>query len=105
MQALMSDFYLFEYSDMKKIEIFLNLDDKNENSKFRQNEDSKLIDLFIKMDCDQDGLISCEDLFDFVSKRKIKICQNELQNFILQKIHNPVMAATTIIEISANNGC
>lgn len=34
------------------------------------------------MDCDQDGLISCEDLFDFVCKRKIKICQNELQNFI-----------------------
>ena len=81
-QALMSDFYLFEYSDMKKIEIFLNLDEKMENSKFQQNEDSKLIDLFIKMDCDKDGLISCEDLFDFVSKRRIKICQNELQNFI-----------------------
>jgi Ca2+-binding EF-hand superfamily protein len=81
-QALMSDFYLFEYSDMKKIEIFLNLDDKRENSNFSQNEDTKLIDLFIKMDCDQDGLISCEDLYDFVSKRRIKICQNELQNFI-----------------------
>ena len=77
-QALMSDFYLFEYSDMKKIEIFLNLD-KAENF---QNEDTKLIDLFTKIDSDRDGLISCEDLYSFVSKRKIKICQNELQNFI-----------------------
>ncbi len=77
-QTLMCDFYLFEYSDMKKIEIFLNLD----NSENVRNEDTKLIDLFTKIDYDRDGLISCEDLYAFVSKRKIKICQNELQNFI-----------------------
>ena len=85
-QALMSDFYLFEYSDMKKIEIFLNLEEDKEEifckNKNICNEDTKLIDLFIQLDCDKDGLISCEDLYDFVSKRKIKICQNELQNFI-----------------------
>ena len=81
-QALMSDFYLFEYSDMKKIEIFLNLDEKIGIGDKYQNEDNKLIDLFMKIDVDKDGLISCEDLYDFVSKRKIKICQNELQNFI-----------------------
>ena len=85
-KALMIDFYLFEYSDMKKIEIFLNLDKNiNENEKYKNNNnnnDTKLIDLFIKMDYDKDGLISCEDLYDFISKRKIKICQNELQNFI-----------------------
>ena len=78
-QALMSDFYLFEYSDMKKIEIFLNLEEEKIGN---INEDTKLIDLFIKIDSDKDGLISCEDLYDFISKRKIKICQNELQNFI-----------------------
>ena len=84
-QVLISDFYLFEYSDIKKIEIFLNLDKNiNENEKYKNNNnnDTKLIDLFIKMDYDKDGLISCEDLYDFISKRKIKICQNELQNFI-----------------------
>ena len=84
-KALMIDFYLFEYSDMKKIEIFLNLDKNiNESEKYKNNNnnDTKLIDLFIKMDYDKDGLISCEDLYDFISKRKIKICQNELQNFI-----------------------
>ena len=82
-QALMSDFYLFEYCDMKKIEIFLNLDESScGGENFSKNEDTKLIDLFTKIDIDQDGLISCEDLYDFVSKRKIKICQNELQNFI-----------------------
>ena len=79
-KALMSDFYLFEYSDMKKIEIFLNLDEKNDFK--NKNNDTKLIDLFMKIDCDKDGLISFEDLYDFISKRKIKICQNELQNFI-----------------------
>ena len=78
-QALMSDFYLFEYADMKKIEIFLNLEEEKIGN---INEDTKLIDLFIKIDGDKDGLISCEDLYDFISKRKIKICQNELQNFI-----------------------
>ena len=81
-QALMSDFYLFEYSDMKKIEIFLNLEENKEIGKYKNNDDTKLIDLFIKIDCDRDGLISCEDLYDFISKRKVKICQNELQNFI-----------------------
>ena len=81
-QALMSDFYLFEYSDMKKIEIFLNLEENNEIEKYKNNNDTKLFDLFIKIDCDRDGLISCEDLYDFISKRKVKICQNELQNFI-----------------------
>jgi Ca2+-binding EF-hand superfamily protein len=79
-KALMRDFYLFEYSDMKKIEIFLNLDEKNDFK--NKNDDTKLIDLFMKMDCDKDGLISCEDLYEFISKRKIKICENELQNFI-----------------------
>ena len=44
-KALMSDFYLFEYSDMKKIEIFLNLDEKNDFK--NKNDDTKLIDLFI----------------------------------------------------------
>ena len=79
-QALMSDFYLFEYADMKKIEIFMNLEE--EDIHCNKNEDNKLIILFTEIDCDKDGLISCEDLYDFVSKRKIKICQNELQNFI-----------------------
>jgi len=79
-QALMTDFYLFEYCDKKKIEIFMNLEEKVEI--YGKNEDTKLIDLFQAIDCDKDGLISCEDLYDFISKRKIKICQNELQNFI-----------------------
>ena len=78
-QALMSDFYLFEYADMKKIEIFMNLEEDNY---YNKNEDDKLIFLFTEIDCDKDGLISCEDLYDFISKRKIKICPNELQNFI-----------------------
>ena len=79
-QALMSDFYLFEYADMKKIEIFMNLEEEDIHS--NKNEDNKLIILFTEIDCDKDGLLSCEDLYDFISKRKIKICQNELQNFI-----------------------
>ena len=79
-QALMSDFYLFEYADMKKIEIFMNLEE--EDIHCNKNEDNKLIILFTEIDCDKDGLLSCEDLYDFISKRKIKICQNELQNFI-----------------------
>ena len=79
-QTLMSDFYLFEYADMKKIEIFLNLEEEKYCNK--NDEDNKLIDLFTKIDYDKDGLISCEDLYDFISKRRIKICQNELQNFI-----------------------
>ena len=77
-QCLMNDFYLFEYIDTKKIEIFMNLDPKEKNC----NEDTKLIDLFIDLDQDKDGLISCEDLYEFASKRKIKICNEELQNFI-----------------------
>ena len=80
-QALMSDFYLFEYADMKKIEVFMNLEEE-EYIHCNKNEDNKLIILFTEIDCDKDGLISCEDLYDFISKRKIKICQNELQNFI-----------------------
>ena len=81
-QALMSDFYLFEYSDMQKIEIFLNLDENSGTHNKNKYEDTKLIDLFVEIDCDKDGLISCEDLYDFLYKRKIKICQKELQNFI-----------------------
>ena len=77
-QSLMSDFYLFEYSDKKKIEIFMNLEQKEKN----KHDDTKLIDLFIDIDQDKDGLISCEDLYEFTSKRKIKICNEELQNFI-----------------------
>ena len=77
-QSLMSDFYLFEYSDTKKIEIFMNLDQKEKDI----YNDTKLIDLFIDIDQDKDGLISCEDLYEFASKRKIKICNDELQNFI-----------------------
>jgi len=77
-QSLMSDFYLFEYSDTKKIEIFLNLDETEINS----YEDRKLINLFIDIDEDKDGLISCEDLYDFAIKRKVKICNEELQDFI-----------------------
>ena len=77
-QCLMNDFYLFEYIDTKKIEIFMNLEAKEKNL----NEDTKLIDLFIDLDQDKDGLISCEDLYEFASKRKIKICNEELQNFI-----------------------
>jgi len=77
-QSLMSDFYLFEYSDTKKIEIFLNLDENGKNC----DEDRKLINLFIDLDEDKDGLISCEDLYEFASKRKIKICNEELQDFI-----------------------
>ena len=77
-QSLMSDFYLFEYADKKKIEIFMNLEQKEKN----KYDDTKLIDLFIDIDQDKDGLISCEDLYEFTSKRKIKICNEELQNFI-----------------------
>ena len=77
-QSLMADFYLFEYSDTKKIEIFLNLEENGKNS----DEDRKLINLFIDLDEDKDGLISCEDLCEFASKRKIKICNEELQEFI-----------------------
>ena len=77
-QSLMSDFYLFEYLDTKKIEIFLNLDENEINSV----EDRKLINLFISIDEDKDGLISCEDLYDFALKRKVKICNEELQDFI-----------------------
>ena len=77
-KSLLSDFYLFEYSDTKKLEIFMNLE---ENDK-KLNEDIKLINLFIELDEDKDGLISCEDLSEFASKRKIKICNEELQDFI-----------------------
>ena len=77
-QSLLSDFYLFEYLDTKKIEIFMNLEEKEKN----KYEDTKLIDLFIELDVDKDGLISCEDLYEFTTKRKIKICNEELQNFI-----------------------
>ena len=77
-QSLMNDFYLFEYSDTKKIEIFLNLEEKEKNIE----QDKKLINLFIELDQDKDGLISCEDLYEFASKRKIKICNEELQEFI-----------------------
>ena len=76
-EALMTDFYLFEYADMKKIDIFMNFDNN-----FDEREDCKLINLFLEIDIDQDGMISCDDLFDFVSKRKIKICKDELQSFI-----------------------
>ena len=77
-ESLMSDFYLFEYCDTKKIEIFLNLEENG----IKSNEDNKLINLFIEIDGDKDGLISCEDLYEFACKRKIKICNKELQNFI-----------------------
>ena len=77
-QSLMSDFYLFEYSDTKKIEIFLNLEENGKNC----DEDRKLINLFIDLDGDKDGLISCEDIYEFASKRKVKICNEELQDFI-----------------------
>ena len=76
-EALMTDFYLFEYADMKKIDIFMHFDQSCD-----EREDCKLINLFLDIDVDQDGMISCDDLFDFVTKRKIKICKNELQSFI-----------------------
>ena len=78
-EALMTDFYLFEYADMKKIDIFMHLDENYERDTL---DDNKLINLFLEIDEDKDGMISCEDLFDFIYKRKIKICKNELQNFI-----------------------
>ena len=69
----MSDFYLFEYANVKKIEIFNHIDDNNQ---------SFLLELFINMDIDKDGLISCDDISIFLQERKIKICDEELISFI-----------------------
>lgn len=67
---LMSEFYLFEFANVKKLEIF-----KGENQ-------INLLDLFIDIDLDRDGLISTEDLSGFLAKRKIKICNDEIMSFI-----------------------
>ncbi len=72
-KCLMSDFYLFEYANVKKIEIFNHIDDNNQ---------SFLLELFINMDIDKDGLISCDDISIFLQERKIKICDEELISFI-----------------------
>ena len=72
-KCLMSDFYLFEYANVKKIEIFNHIDDYNQ---------SFLLELFINMDIDKDGLISCDDISIFLQERKIKICDEELISFI-----------------------
>ena len=69
----MSDFYLFEYANVKKIDIFNHIDDNNQ---------SFLLELFINMDIDKDGLISCDDISIFLQERKIKICDEELISFI-----------------------
>ena len=69
-QVLLSEFYLFEYSNVKKMEIF------------SQKGSVDLLNLFIEMDTDKNGYISCEDIETFLSKRKIKICTDELQAFI-----------------------
>ncbi len=72
-KCFMSDFYLFEYANVKKIEIFNHIDDNNQ---------SFLLELFINMDIDKDGLISCDDISIFLQERKIKICDEELISFI-----------------------
>ena len=69
-QVLLSELYLFEYSNVKKMEIF------------SQKGSVDLLNLFIEMDTDKNGYISCEDIETFLSKRKIKICTDELQAFI-----------------------
>ena len=69
-QVLLSEFYLFEYANVKKMEIF------------SQKESIDLLNLFIEMDTDKNGYISCEDIETFLSKRKIKICIDEIQSFI-----------------------
>ena len=69
-QVLLSEFYLFEYANVKKMEIF------------SQKGSVNLLNLFIEMDTDKNGYISCEDMETFLSKRKIKICTDELQAFI-----------------------
>ena len=72
-KCLMSDFYLFEYANVKKIDIFNHIDDNNQ---------SFLLELFINMDIDKDGLISCDDISFFLQDRKIQICDEELISFI-----------------------
>ena len=72
-KCLMSDFYLFEYANVKKIDIFNHIDDNNQ---------SFLLELFINMDIDKDGLISCDDISVFLQDRKIQICDEELISFI-----------------------
>ena len=74
-KCFMSDFYLFEYANVKKIEIFNHLNNNNNNQNF-------LLELFIIMDIDKDGLISCDDISVFLQERKIQICDEELMNFI-----------------------
>ena len=69
-QVILSEFYLFEYANVKKMEIF------------NQKEPINLLNLFIEMDADKNGFISYEDLEIFLSKRKIKICLEEIQSFV-----------------------
>ena len=70
-KLLLSEFYLFEYANVKKLEIFNNSKEKID-----------LLSLFIEMDAGKDGNIDVNDLDTFLSKRKIKICHDELQNFL-----------------------
>ena len=69
-QVLMSEFYLFEYANVKKMEIF------------HGKEKVNLLELFIEMDTDRNGFISSEDIEVFLMKRKIKICNEEIMAFI-----------------------
>ena len=69
-KVLMSEFYLFEYANVKKMEIFHGKDKVN------------LLELFIEMDTDKNGLISSEDIEVFLMKRKIKICNEEIMTFV-----------------------
>jgi Ca2+-binding EF-hand superfamily protein len=69
-KVLMSEFYLFEYANVKKMEIF------------HGKEKVNLLELFIEMDTDKNGLISSEDIEVFLMKRKIKICNEEIMTFV-----------------------
>lgn len=73
-ELILSEFFLFEYANMKKIEIFA----KNNSIEVIRD----LFKLFIEIDVNKDGFLSLEDFSQFLSAKRVSICSDELMSFI-----------------------
>lgn len=73
-QLIMSEFFLFEYANVKKLQMLAQF------NSLKAYEG--LFQLFLQIDSNEDGYLSLDDWNAFLSEKRVKICPDELMSFL-----------------------